>query len=410
VTPPKTAIVSHVLPPSPSGQAVVLYRLLEGMSPDRYCLISRERYEGEAGAGDASARLPGRYHHLELPARAVGPRRADLLSLRLTAEALAAAAARARRICRIARDERCGLIVGCTGDLLDLPAACLAARWARIPFVPWLFDDYVHQWTGPVRRVARRLEPAIFRRSGGAIAPNEFLRTEYARRRGVTAALVRNPCPMPDLDALDRSGTVFGDGGVHIVYTGAVYRAHYDAFRNLLAAMRLVGRQDARLHIFTAQTGPELAEAGIGGPEVVRHPHIPQSEVPRVLRSATLLFLPLAFDSPIPEVVRTSAPGKTGEYLAAGRPILVHAPADSFVSWYFRANGCGAVADRGEPGPLASAVGALLADGELRARLSREARRVAERDFDVGKIRAEFERALASFAVPGREASCPCAY
>ena len=57
MTPPKTAIVSHVLPPSPSGQAVVLYRLLEGMPPDRYCLISRERYEGDArGDGVGSPR------------------------------------------------------------------------------------------------------------------------------------------------------------------------------------------------------------------------------------------------------------------------------------------------------------------------------------------------------------------
>ncbi len=408
MTPPKTAIVSHVLPPSPSGQAVVLYRLLEGLPPDRYCLISRERYEGDARGDDASVRLPGRYHHLDPPPAPVGVRRADLFSVRLTADALAAARDRARQILHIARSEGCGLIVGCTGDLLDLPAAGLAGEWGGIPVVPYLFDDYVHQWTGPTRRAARRLEPAVFRRSRGAIAPNEFLQAEYARRRGVGVALVRNPCPMPDLDALDREGPVFGDGGIHIVYTGAVYRAHYDAFRNLVAAMRLVGRPDARLHIFTAQSDAELAAAGICGPGIVRHPHIPQSEVPRVLRGATLLFLPLAFDSPIPEAVRTSAPGKTGEYLAAGRPILVHAPADSFVSWYFRSNGCGAVADRADPGRLASAIGELLADGDLRSRISREARRTAERDFDVAKARAEFERALAAFAAPRKEAR-PCA-
>lgn len=409
MTPPKVAIVSHVLPPSPSGQAVVLYRLLERMSADRYCLISRERYDGGAGAGDASARLAGRYRHLVPPPRPIGVRRADPFSLRLTAAAFAGVDDRARQVARIATDERCGLIVGCTGDLLDLPAAALAGRRTGIPFVPWLFDDYVYQWTGPVRRVARRLEPGVFRRPRGAIAPNEFLRAEYARRRGVTAALLRNPCPMPDLDALDRGGPVFGNGGIPIVYTGAVYRAHYDAFRNLVAALRRIGRPAVRLHVYTAQSSGELAAAGIAGPEVVRHDHIPQSEVPRVLRGAALLFLPLAFDSPIPEAVRTSAPGKTGEYLAAGRPILVHAPADAFVSWYFRTHGCGAVADRGEPAALASVLAAVLDDATLRSRLSREARRAAERDFDVVAIRAEFERLLAAFAAPGEEASTPCA-
>jgi hypothetical protein len=49
---------------------------------------------------------------------------------------------------------------------------------------------------------------------------------------------------------------------------------------------------------------------------VVRHPHIPQSRVAAILRQADVLFLPLAFRSPIQEVIRTSAPGKMGEYLA----------------------------------------------------------------------------------------------
>mgnify|MGYP002261044404 CR=1 FL=1 len=38
------------------------------------------------------------------------------------------------------------------------------------------------------------------------------------------------------------------------------------------------------------------------------------------------------------------------------------------------------------------------------AQRAREARRAAERDFDVGTIRGEFERLLASFAAPGEEA------
>jgi glycosyltransferase involved in cell wall biosynthesis len=123
---------------------------------------------------------------------------------------------------------------------------------------------------------------------------------------------------------------------------------------------------------------------------VIRHPHIPQSEVPAVLRQADILFLPLAFRSPIPEVIRTSAPGKTGEYLSVRRPILVHAPGDSFVSWYFRDNRCGIVVDEEDPGALASAIARILDDETLRSEVSTHARRAAERDYGIEHAREAF--------------------
>jgi glycosyltransferase involved in cell wall biosynthesis len=392
----KVGVVSHILPPSPSGQAVVLYRLLSGFPPHRYCLISREECR-EVRNGDGSFRLGGRVHHLapvhQLPV--VGSFRLPVLSVPVNAAM--GIGQRARQIARIVREEGCRMLIGCTGDLYDLPAACLASRWAKVPFVPYLFDDYTYQWTGVSRSVSKRLEPMILRRSRGAIVPNEYMREEYARRHGIQCAVVRNPCPLPDLDILDRSPRIFHEGSVDIVYTGAVYHANCDAIRNLLAAIGTLGRTDVRLHLYTAQTREEIGRMGIAGPAVVHHPHIPPHEVPAVLRQASLLFLPLGFDTPIPEVIRTSAPGKTGEYLSVGKPILVHAPGDSFVSWYFRENRCGVVADRSDPDLLSSSLERLLSDPELREDLGSRARFAAERDFDVVAVRGRFEEALGAF-------------
>lgn len=39
---PKVALVSHALPPSPSGQAMALHRMLRGWPADRVCLLSRD--------------------------------------------------------------------------------------------------------------------------------------------------------------------------------------------------------------------------------------------------------------------------------------------------------------------------------------------------------------------------------
>jgi hypothetical protein len=49
-----------------------------------------------------------------------------------------------------------------------------------------------------------------------------------------------------------------------------------------------------------------------------------------------VLFLPLAFESPIPEVINTSSPEKTGGISGRWPAYSGDAPADSFLSWYFR--------------------------------------------------------------------------
>lgn len=391
----RLGIVSHVLPPSPSGQAVVLHRLLSDIPPERYFLVSREDYAAPGGAAaSASAKLPGRYYRLAPRRRLALTRIPGLRSLAEPLDAWTAVRDRARQIAEIARRERCGLLVGCTGDLYDLPATALAARRAGIPFVPYIFDDYVFQWTGPARRIAARFEPAALRGARAVIVPNEFARDEYAGRCGAPGVIVRNPCLLPDLAALDGAKRVFGPGELHIVYTGAVYHAQTDAFRNLIAAISRPGHAAARLHIYTAQSDAELEEQGIAGPAVTRHPHVPQSDVAAILRQADILFLPLAFRSPIPEVIRTSAPGKTGEYLAVGRPILLHAPPDCFLSWYFRTNGCGFVADREETSELSASIERLRTDQGLRDGISSAARAAAERDFDLRKVRGSFEALL----------------
>ena len=109
--------------------------------------------------------------------------------------------------------------------------------------------------------------------------------------------------------------------------------------------------------------------------------------MPRIQRQAQVLFLPFAFHSPYPEVVRTSAPAKMAEYLAARRPILVHAPADSFVSHYFKRHGCGIVVDEPQPAAVAQALARILDDGALREQLSASAWQRACEDFHPDRAR-----------------------
>jgi glycosyltransferase involved in cell wall biosynthesis len=389
----KFALVSNSLPPAWSGQSVVIGRLLAPLAPDSYCLITQQPAASEREAWIAP--LPGRCYHLPPEAALAGMSGPKAGPAMVLGGLAATIAVRARRIARIARQERCAAIVGATADLANLPASFLAARLSGARFYAYLFDSYEFQWVRPIDRwAARRLGRLMFRRASGVFVPNDALRREIESRHGATATIVPNP--FGQLAAPPSGPAPRADGRIVILFSGAVYHVNAGAFRNLVAAMAMPGLDRVELHLYTAQTAAQLAAHGISGVHVFVHPHVPPVEAALLQRRADFLFLPYAFDSPVSEIIRTSTPSKMSDYLAAARPILVHASTDALVCDYFRRHGCGVVVDRDAPAALAAALTELIAEPELRTELARRARQCALADFHPDQSRRLFLAALAA--------------
>lgn len=382
----KFALLSHVLPPSPSGQSVMLYRILSRIDPADYYLVSSQARQ----AASDSLNLPCQGFTLP-PAPALGFGGQRIRNLVNLATSILA---RASGLLALLRRQPVQAIIACTGDLADIPAAFIASRLAGIPFYAYIFDDYVYQWTGNYRRFAEKIAPYIFKRAQGILGPNEFICDEYARRYGARPALVRNPCDSDELTREPFPAWPAEQGKLRIIYTGAVYHANYDCFRNLLAALGLLAEHPLELHIFTAQTRAQLQEQGIAGDNIFVHSHVPYDEILREQRRADLLFLPLAFDSPIPEVIRTSAPGKLGEYLASGRPVLAHVPADSFVADYCARHACAALARQNDPAALAREIERIIQEPGYRRDMTQNAQTRAQADFSPAQASAAFLKAI----------------
>lgn len=385
---PKFALLSPVLPPSWSGQAIVIGRILRGVDPGSYCLVSREDYQ--EGYQDFVNRLPGRYYCLPPDisftrfGQALNRQR---LAVRLNVLRLS------RHILGILLRERCRSVVAATADLCSLPAAYLAARLCGARFYPYLFDDYTFQWPDELKRgMARRFERHIFPRSAGIIVPNEFLREEIKNRHGIEAHIVRNPCEGGETQQ-DAGSAEDGSDEIKIVFTGAIYHVNYGAFRNLLACLKEQNLSRVKLHIYTAISREVLDSENICGPNVVYHGHVPPTEVARVQQQADVLFLPFALDM-LPEIVKTSAPGKLADYLASGTPIMALTSAESFVYWYLKTHDCGLVVDKDDPAALGRAMGRLADDAKLRRRLGKNAQARARLDFSPEKARQDFLNVL----------------
>ena len=84
--------------------------------------------------------------------------------------------------------------------------------------------------------------------------------------------------------------------------------------------------------------------------------------MPGIQRQATLLLVALAWHTDAPDVVATATPGKSVEYLASGRPMLVHAPDYAYISRHTRQHRLGLVVDRDEPAALAQTIRDFLSE------------------------------------------------
>jgi hypothetical protein len=445
--PQKIAVLSHVLPPSSSGQAVVLYRVLRDWDAARYCLISTKDYRDQQilAADRVTHRLPAVYHHLPaeaqfrlldsrpfhwarrlvtrrqqpVPQPSAGPSAAPVVAGPAARKSVLARLKdrcrgaiqwwddwvnvrsqlkqRAKALLRICAQEKCTALVACSGDLIDIPAAFLAAQWMGIPFFPYMFDDYSQQWTNPsARRFAWGMCPQVIGQAAAVIVPNEFLARAYQKEYGVEAVIVRNPLEVvPPFALRPHEGT----RPHRIVFTGTIYEAHFDAFTNLLQALRRFPDGAIEFHIYTSSDPAYLANHGVAHPAIL-HSSVSSAEAIEVQQSADLLFLPLAFDSPYPEVINTSAPGKVGEYLASSRPVLVHVPKESFLSWYCRSRDCAAVVDVPDANLLHVTLTRLMQEPAWGAQLAERGWQCAHDDFRLSRVQEVFAQLMQSRAMP----------
>jgi glycosyltransferase involved in cell wall biosynthesis len=409
----KFAILSHILPPSPSGQAIILYRLLKELDPDSYYLISDKVYSNLDQNTIASSKLDSQYYALsDTPfkdkhkhqtintiknklspypilysiARRLAQLRAQVI---LILSFIRVTHQRSDKVSDILQQNPTQMLLTCTGDMSDLPAAYFACRKAKVKFVPYIFDDYVHQWTGLAGFIVRLFAWCLFKQADHIIVTNEVMGKVMTQRYGVDTKIIRNLCPIPDLAHL-ASEPIFEPDTINIIYAGAIY-VHQDALSNLVKAIEQVNNPRIRLHLYTLANPDALKAQGIAGVQVELHPYIPQKEVFGVLRQADILFLPLAFETHVPEIVKTASPGKMGEYMALERPILVHAPADSFISSFFREYQCGVVVDENDTDKLAKALETTLSDDDLQMKISQNARQIARNEFALDAVRQQFE-------------------
>lgn len=181
-----------------------------------------------------------------------------------------------------------------------------------------------------------------------------------------------------------------------LLYSGTLGLKHNPALLVGLAA----GVRDAGtpVRLVVVNTGPAEAilreEAERLDVPLTLLPFQPYDRLPEVLGTGDVLVVLLEQDAGA-----FSVPSKTLSYLCAGRPILGFMPAENLASKLVKdVEGCVLAPNEGSLPAAAAWVAALLSDEEEQARLGKQARALAEREFALEGCANRFEEILARVA------------
>ncbi len=395
----RVLVLSWCFPPMPTGPAYVVNALLSRFDPAGVTVFAGkpERFLAHQDDLESAARVV-RYDvpawwpsddtslragpvRVPLRARAVGN---VLVGIRVALDA-----ARTLR-----RDDVRALLVAYPKQHFLL-AGCLASLASRKPVVVYFADVYV-EGLRRGRRIGRLIERYVARRAELIFAMSEPHREHIERRLrsyGVTGTpVVELPHPWePDSESSPAETLA---GSPSIVFTGAIYEAQADSIRRLIAALDLpvLADLDAHLHLLSPFDAQLVSRFGIEPGARVSLKAATRAAARAVQRAADILFMPIAFDAN-PHVRATASPSKMPEYLAAGRPILVHAPPDSYIARYAEEHGFAEVVTVPDERVLAEAVRRLASDEAHRLELVDRAASTLRRH-DVDRVASLFRESL----------------
>ncbi|MBU1092772.1 glycosyltransferase [Patescibacteria group bacterium] len=270
-------------------------------------------------------------------------------------------------------------------------------RATKVPFHLYMFDVYKGNFfplTGNLLAII--FEPKLVKAATKIIVNNAETRDFYLRRYGNKIAnkltLIYNATdPAPYLPL--QTPIAYHQPPHNIVFTGNVYWAQAESIKNLVKAIDQIDDIDIRLKLYSPNPPEYLKAIGINSPKI-DYNVAPGSEMPRIQSEADILFVPLAWCTKSPAIINTATPGKLTDFLIAGRPMLIHAPAESHLARYAKDNNFAMVVDTESIAELKTAIRELIANPELAQQIVKNAKDTFFANHDISKNVVLFQSLL----------------
>ena len=296
---------------------------------------------------------------------------------------------------RIIRREKIDSIFVVADHYVEL--AALLMHWLTgKKIVLWLPDLYcVPELTRPnwAQSINRLIEPFLLRAMDLVLVTAKPTQEYYKEKYNLNTDILAHSV---DLTRYDLQHSHPSANVTRILFTGTVEPCNQGSILDMIKVITELPEFDMELAIVSPNVSKQLEEIGMKNHRVTCM-RAKREEIPALQQSADILFLPLCFEEHgyrYPSIVQTASPSKLPEYLAAGRPILVYAPAQSYYARYARQEGFALVVDQPDLEQLRQAIIELQGDKALRQQLVVNARRVAMEHHDSAKVSAQLQYLL----------------
>jgi glycosyltransferase involved in cell wall biosynthesis len=397
----KTLIISSYAPPAISGAPVMMYNLLRYFPANSFSVLTS--HAGIDARASSEKWLAADYYYFDTPGTTFTDDRRQSFFQKVKSIAKRIPVIRSigeffllivlifrilKKGTQVVREKNIELLLGYSDYGAALAGTYLLHRRTGLPYDLYFYDLYAGSKLPFFSKIlARFMEPKLFRSAEHIFVMSEnladYYRTKYKRNITVIHNSLPIPEPKPSLPEPQKP--------YKVVYTGTIYWAQADAARDLVAAVE-ESEEDVELWFYTPHDSAYLARFGILASEKVKFATGTPEEMPRIQENAAILVVLLGFKTGYPLLINTSSPGKACEYMISGRPMLVHAPKESFIAEYVVEHNCGYVA--GEPGvkELRAGISKLLHDQAFVAEITRNAWETAVQNHDAQKNAEMFMR------------------
>lgn len=219
----------------------------------------------------------------------------------------------------------------------------LRRHFPEIKLITHTYDN----WIEPTYKVVNRrtivrksdkLLSEIFEQSEYLFAISDKMAREYTikyRKKFHTFANAVDPIPVT---AVQHSRNSY-----NAVYLGKIWNHNLKSIKLFVKAISKINAEKNFTVYFTIYTnsGKEIQNSiGRICDKISIHEWVPQSEVPSVLGSADILYLPIAISKDSVKFNMYSMSTKMSEYLSSMRPIIYMGPDNIAMTEFLRANNC----------------------------------------------------------------------
>lgn len=364
-------VVSSALFRASTGSAVVMRNLLSQFDPATFTVLTYEV------AAEHSARISSDWRVVKLRVRPPFTHRGERYWKDLIRPFVRA------KVRRLISRLSPAAVLAVYPDLHMFSAASEAVQCQRTPWLAYLHDTLAEPYAGTkYERWANSVQQQMFASADGIFVTGrgmaEFFKSKYA--------IATKTLEIPLCEAIRNDLPDHPVGPAAAFMGGSVYGVNDKGIARLITAAK---QCHLEFRLASVANWNALASSGIqrGSVELLRYGDRREYLAALLQQSVLTVTLNWPEESNTPkDELATAFPTKAVEYLASGRPILVHCPEDYFLARFFRENDCGIVVSSRDTSSMEGAYKKILTGGPEIDRMRRNALQAA-RLFSIERLR-----------------------